>query len=145
MRRANWLDGLLVFALSCAYLWLLPDSFQFFDEGIVADTAERLYRGEILYRDIFAYWNPGGFWLCAAVFHIAGVSVASLRISLLLFGAAAAVGVWHLARDHCGRPLAILAGLAAPLVCYPIWWMASPHWYSAFTALAAAADSGWAS
>jgi hypothetical protein len=138
MRRADWLDGTLVFALSCAYLGLLPDCFQIADEGLVADTAERLYRGEVLYRDIFAYWNPGGFWLCAAVFHVAGVSVAALRISLLLFGAIAAVGVWRLARDHGGRPIAILAGLAAPLVCYPIWWMASPHWYSAFTAVAAA-------
>ena len=42
MRRTNWLDGLLVFALSCAYLWLLPDCFQIADEGVVADTAERL-------------------------------------------------------------------------------------------------------
>jgi len=138
MRRTNWLDGVLVFVLSCAYLSLLPDCFQVVDEGIVADTAERLYRGETLYRDIFAYWNPGGFWLCAAVFHAAGVSVAALRISLLLFGAVAAVCLWQLARDHCGRPLAVLAGLAAPLVCYPIWWMASPHWYSAFAAVAAA-------
>jgi hypothetical protein len=137
-RGMRWLDGLLVFALSAAYLTLLPDCFNLFDEGMVADTAERIYRGEVLYRDIFAYWNPGGFWLCAAIYELAGISVASLRVSLALFGALAAVGVWLLARDHCGRPPAILAGLAGPLVLYPLWWMASPHWYSTFFAIAAA-------
>jgi len=137
-RGIRWLDGLLVFALSAAYLMSLPDCFNLFDEGCVADAAERIYRGEVLYRDIFAYWNPGGFWLCAAIYKLAGISVASLRVSLALFGALAAVGVWLLARDHSGRAPAILAGLAGPLVLYPLWWMASPHWYSTFLAIAAA-------
>ena len=138
MKRNTWIDALLVLGLSLAYLRLLPDCFSAFDEGLLADPAERVYRGEMLHRDIQPYWNPGSFWLCAALFHIGGVNVATLRISLALFGAAAAVGVWRLARDHCGRTLAILAGLAAPLVCFPIWWMASPHWYSTFTTIAAA-------
>ena len=138
MKREAWIDALLVFALSLAYLSLLPHCFSVFDEGILAETAERIYLGEILYRDFFAYWNPGGFWLNAAFFHIAGISVQALRVPLTLLGAVAAVGGWRLARDHSGRLLAILAGLAVTLVCYPLWWMASSHWYSTFSAIAAA-------
>lgn len=133
-----WLDGLLVFALAYVYLELLPDCFGLFDESLVAATAERLYAGEILYRDVFSYWNPGVFWLHAGLFSVAGVSVEAVRLPLTLFGAAAAVGVWRLARDHSGRAPAILAGLALPLVCYPVWWKASPHWYSTFAVIAAA-------
>jgi len=136
--RMAWLDALLVLGLSFAFLRLLPDSFSVYDEGTLADTAERVYRGEVLYRDVFAYWNPGGFWLGALLFKLAGVSVQTLRISLAVFGAAAAVGVWRLARDHTGRILAVLAGLCAPLVCYPVWYEASSHWYSTFTGIAAA-------
>jgi hypothetical protein len=138
MKRTHWIDALLVFGLALAYLRLQPDCFSVFDEGLLVDPAERVYRGEMLHRDMKPYWNPGGFWLGAALFHVGGVNVATLRISLALFGAVAAVGVWRIARDHCGRVLAILAGLATSLVCLPIWWMASPHWYSTFTAIAAA-------
>jgi hypothetical protein len=136
--RAVWIEGLLVLGLSLGYLALLPDYFNFFDEGTLADISERVQKGEMLHRDIWSYWNPGGFWLCAALFELFGASVQTLRVSLALFGSLAAVGVWRLARDHAGRILAMPAGLAAPMVCYPIWWMASPHWYSTFTAIAAA-------
>jgi 4-amino-4-deoxy-L-arabinose transferase-like glycosyltransferase len=136
-RRAAWLDALLVFAIAFAYLRLLPDCFNLFDEGVLADAAERLHRGEILYRDIFTYWNPGGFWIAAGLFGIGGTTVQTLRLSLSVFGAASAVAVWRLARDHADRTLAVLAGLAGPLVCYPVWWMASAHWYSTFAAIAA--------
>ncbi len=138
MKRENWIDAILVFALSLAYLSLLPHCFSVFDEGILAETAERIYLGEVLYRDFFAYWNPGGFWLNAAFFHLAGISVGALRVPLTLLGAVAAVGVWRLARDHSGRLLAVVAGLAVTMVCYPLWWMASSHWYSTYAAIAAA-------
>jgi len=138
MKRTTWIDALLVFGLSLAYLRLFPDCFSVFDEGLLADPADRIFHGEMLHRDIQPYWNPGGFWLVSALFHIGGVSVATLRTSLALFGAAAALGVWRLARDHGGRTLPILAGLATALLCLPIWWMASPHWYSTFAAIAAA-------
>jgi len=138
MKRDAGFDALLVFSASAAFLSVLPQCFNVFDEGLVAETAARIQQGDVLYRDFFSYWNPGGFWLNAILFEIAGASVQTLRISLSLMGAVAAVGVWQLARDHCGRLLAIGAGLAIPLVCYPVWWMASSHWYSTFTAIAAA-------
>jgi hypothetical protein len=132
------LDALLVFSISMGYLSLLPHCFMVFDEGTMADSSERILLGEVLYRDFFSYWNPGGFWLNASLFRIAGTSVQTLRVSLSILGAIAAVGVWRLTRDHCGRLLAILSGAAVTFVCYPMWWMASSHWYSTFSAIAAA-------
>ena len=129
MKQRDWIDALAVLALSLAYLSLLPDCFSVFDEGILAETSARIYGGELLYRDFFGYWNPGGFWLNAALFHVGGVSVQTLRIPLSIMGAVAAVGVWRLARDHSPRIPAVLAGPTAtdfrriaeqePLGCWP--------------------------
>ena len=47
MKRENWIDAILVFALSLAYLSLLPHCFSVFDEGILAETAERIYLGGV--------------------------------------------------------------------------------------------------
>lgn len=127
-----------MFTIVLVYLRLLPDCFSLFDEGVLADVADRINRGTVLYREIFTYWNPGGFWLAAGMFRLTGTTVATLRISLAILGAAAAVLVWRLARDYAERGPALVAGVAAALICYPLWWMASSHWYATFAALAAA-------
>jgi hypothetical protein len=138
VKRRRWLEGLGVFAVSLLYLRALPDCFSLFDEGIFASIAERLLRGEQLHRDVFTHYFPATFWLLKLLFEVAGCSVASLRVSLALLAAAAATAVWRLARDHTGAAPAVLAGVSVTFVCYPLWWMASPHWYSTFTALAVA-------
>ena len=135
--RSVWLDGLLVFVLAYGFLALLPDCFDLFDEALVASISERLLGGEVLYRDLFIYWTPGVFWFQQWVFEIAGVSVAAVRIPFLLCAALISVGVWRLCAGQCARTTAILAGLGTPLVCIPVWWMSSPHWYATLASVLA--------
>ena len=136
--RDEWLDAACVFLLAYGFSSLLPDCFDLFDESLVASVSERLVEGELLYRDIFVYWLPGAFWLQEWIFERAGVSVAALRVPFLLAAGGLAVGVWRLCGGQCGRSTAILAGVATPIVCVPVWWMSSPHWYSTLTAILAA-------
>ncbi|MBI3781890.1 MAG: hypothetical protein HY270_00660 [Deltaproteobacteria bacterium] len=142
VKRSTWpagaIDGLAVFVLSVLYLRALPDCFSFFDEGIFATIADRLVRGDRLYSDVVTHYMPGSFWLLMLAFKTAGSSVATLRWCLTLLASVAAVAIWSLARQQANRAAAILAGLSPIVVCYPIWWMASPHWFSTFAALGAA-------
>jgi hypothetical protein len=112
------------------------------DEGILLNGADRILRGQRLYTDFFAYLPPGGFLLVAGWFAIAGISLVSARVLLIL----AIVG------------LACFTFMACRLVSRSVLWSAllvlgwvvmsqgvgtqiSHHWFTALFAMICA----WAS
>src|SRR5882757_9394700 len=64
--------------LSC--LPFLRIIFWFGDEGLLLQGADRLLRGEKLYRDFFELLPPGGFLLTAGWFGLTNVSFFSARV-----------------------------------------------------------------
>ena len=68
----------LLSGLSC--LPFLRSVFSLGDEGILLQGADRLLRGERLYRDFFEFLPPGGFLLTAGWFGLTNVSHFSARV-----------------------------------------------------------------
>jgi len=68
----------LLSGLSC--LPFLRSIFWLADEGVLLQGAERLLRGEKLYRDFFEILPPGGFLLTAGWFGLTDVSFSSARV-----------------------------------------------------------------
>ncbi len=103
----NWAVSLLLFAFVAALLMAAhANHFELTsDEGIILDAAQRIVNGERLYADFFGYMSPGSYLLQAAVFKLAGVSLWSGRLIVILgFAIQCALLWWLVAR--LGNPLA---------------------------------------
>src|SRR5439155_24534970 len=65
--------GIALFLLSCAYLWIFRRYTSMEpDEGIILQGAQRILRGEVLYRDFFSFFTPGSYYLQALISRIFG-------------------------------------------------------------------------
>jgi hypothetical protein len=133
------------------------------EEGLVLHVAERLLRGEHLYRDVAFFTGPLPFELLAVMFRLFGSEIAVARgFMALLHGAASALAYLFARRSLAGPfahgAAAVLA--ASPLLLFPLLTMfyytplalhlatfaafavlcgiASPAWAAAAGALAAA-------
>ena len=124
------------------------------DEGIVLEGAQRILRGEVLYRDFFSYFTPGSYYFLALLFKIFGSSFLVARTALVFFGGVYSTVAYLLARRVCSRVSAIfVAGIVtlttlayrfevlhnwdstlwACLAVYcAVRWLESPRWTWAF-------------
>ena len=60
---SEWGIALLLFVATCLYLHIFC-SFIFFggqDEGIIFQGADRILKGQVLYRDFFTFYTPGSY------------------------------------------------------------------------------------
>jgi len=144
-----------VFLVTLAYLWLFRRyTFLEPDEGIVLQGAQRLLRGEVLYRDFFSYFTPGSYYFLALLFKVFGSSFLVARIALVFFGGIYSVISYLLARRVCSRGIALWVAAVVTLTTIPyrfevlhnwdstLWaclavygavrWLESPHWKWAF-------------
>jgi hypothetical protein len=120
--------GLIVVGV-CApllrYVWWLGD------EGILLHGAERMLRGDRLYRDFFELYPPGGFIITEAWFRLAGISMVSVRTLAILTSAAIAAFVylacWEASK---GRWLSVYFALGWTVVSQGIWTQVNHHWFA---------------
>src|SRR5262249_61733064 len=92
----------LIFLLTCAYLTVFRRYTTMDpDEGIILQGAERILRGEVLYRDFFSFFTPGSYYLLAAAFKAFGNSLITARTTLVVFGGVFAVVTYLLTRRVC--------------------------------------------
>ena len=101
-----------IFAVTVAYLWIFRRYTSLEpDEGIVLEGAQRILRGEVLYRDFFSYFTPGSYYFLALLFKIFGSSFLVARTALVFFGGDlfdcrlpfGAPGLFAHERDLCRR------------------------------------------
>src|SRR5579872_415727 len=146
---------LLLFAFSVAYLWIFRRyTFMEPDEGIVLQGAQRILRGQVLYRDFFSFFTPGSYYLLALLFRIFGNSFAVARIALVFFGGIYSAVTYLLARRVCSRGASIIVAVLVAITSLPyrfevlhnwdstLWaclavycavrWLESQHWVWAF-------------
>src|SRR4029077_11939924 len=147
--------GVAIFAVTLAYLCLFRRYTSMEpDEGIVLEGAQRVLRGEVLYRDFFSYLTPGSYYFLALLFKVFGRSFLVARTALVLFGGIYSAVAYLLARRVCSRASAIFVAALVTLTTLPyrfevlhnwdstLWaclavycavrWLESPHWKWAF-------------
>ena len=144
-----------IFALTVAYLWIFRRYTSMEpDEGIVLEGAQRILRGEVLYRDFFSYFTPGLITFLALLFKVFGSSFLVARTALVFFGGVYSTVAYLLARRVCSRTSAIFVAAIVTLTTLPyrfevlhnwdstLWaclavycavrWLESLHWTWAF-------------
>jgi len=110
------------------------------DDGVLAQGAERVMRGELPHKDFVALWSGGLDYLNAAAFRLLGPSLATLRTVVaaawLVALAALFVAARHLVSAWAAAALTLCAALwTLPLSPHPL-----PSWYNlAFALLGVAA------
>ena len=117
-----------------------PNSY---DEGIILSNAHALLHGKVLYRDVYANYPPGTFWLVAMALKVLGSSYTVVR----LLGLGVHLGVaglsGRIAGRMSGRRISLLAtGFS---LVWGIRLLAIPFaWMLALLVLLAAIDRGLA-
>ncbi|MGH7653740.1 MAG: hypothetical protein ACREN6_03665 [Gemmatimonadaceae bacterium] len=109
------------------------------DDGVLAQSAERVLRGELPHRDFDALWSGGLDWLNAGAFRVLGVRLSSLRIVLFVAWLAGLVAMFDAARGFLPVWGAALVTWCASLWTLPLAPSPLPSWYNLFLALIASA------
>jgi len=132
--------SVLVCLLSAALLLHSRDTVFFaLDEGLLAQSAERVMQGQLPHRDFVDVYTGGLSALDALAFRVGGVSLMAIR-DLLCLVAILWVPVLWLIADRVASPwaagLVVLAAVAWSVPYYPL---GMPSWYVLFLACAGAA------
>lgn len=99
------------------------------DEGVLNMGAWRITEGQVPYRDFFAFYTPGSFYLVALAYKLFGVTLAAGRVLALLLGIALIASTASLALRVTRHPL--FAAVPVAVLCQAGlggWPFASHHW-----------------
>jgi len=131
---------LLTLAVSAAYVgWHLRRGWMPYDDGAMAQSAERLLQGQLPHRDFDDIYTGGLSYLNAAAFRLFGTNLWSMRIALFAVFLAWVPTVFAIARRFV-RPLTAAAvTLLAVVWSLPNYTAAMPSWYNLFLATFGAA------
>ncbi len=126
---------LAVLAISVAWVGVrLGRGWMPFDEGTLAQTAERLIQGQLPHRDFDDMYTGGLAWLNAAAFELFGTNLWSMRLVLMAAFVAWVPAVWYVARRFVSPVVAGAVTLAAVVWSVPNYTAAMPSWYNLFLA-----------
>src|SRR5947208_9206485 len=122
---------LLLFLVSFTYLLIFRRYTAMEpDEGIILQGAQRILRGDVLYRDFFSYFTPGSYYFTAFAFKIFGSSMIVARTTLVFYGAILPVITYLLARRVCSRRASLSAAGIVTLTTLPYRFLALHNWDS---------------
>lgn len=126
---------LVTLATAAAYVaWHLRRGWMPYDDGAMAQSAERLLQGQLPHRDFDDVYTGGLAWLDAAAFRAFGTNLWSMRIVLFAVFLAWVPVVFGIARRFV-RPLTAGAvTLLAVAWSLPNYTAAMPSWYNLFLA-----------
>jgi Dolichyl-phosphate-mannose-protein mannosyltransferase len=103
-----------------------------FDEGMLGQTAERVWHGELPHRDFDEPYTGALSYLHALAFGALGERLSSPRWLLYGFFLATLPALYLLARRVAGRLPAGLITLLATALSVPNYFAAMPSWYQLF-------------
>ncbi len=123
----------------CLHLFRFPFTLIWHDgdQAIYLEHAERMLRGEILYRDIFQFNLPGTEYLYELLFRCFGVHLWIGPLTLLFASIAVTLMVYALARLVLPGAAAMLPPVAYLVFCQRTAMDGSHHWYSTLLVLLA--------
>jgi hypothetical protein len=132
----------LFVVLAICVAWLgrnLGRGWMPFDDGALAQSAERLLQGELPHRDFDDPYTGGLAFLNAGAFRLFGLSLWSMRLALLAAFVAWVPAVYYIT-SRLVRPLAAGAiTILAVAWSVPNYTAAMPSWYNLFLATFGAA------
>ncbi len=134
-RALPWVLGALALAYRLAYPLAIGPA----DESYLLFGAQRVLRGEVIYRDFFELLTPLAFQFYAGVLAIGGATLLAARVADALVNAIGCGLLFVLARRVAGPAEAVVASVAFVMLALPCWPYASPHWLSTTLWLGAAA------
>ncbi len=120
------------------YLHSFRSGMDLLDEGFEYQLASRILQGEVPYRNFFTVVTPLAFYWQALLIAVFGPGLIVGRTANLLCGVVTAVLLYVVGRRLAGRPLALLAALAAIPWGVPWWPQPNYSWYVIALELAAA-------
>jgi 4-amino-4-deoxy-L-arabinose transferase-like glycosyltransferase len=121
----------VIFVLTLVYLWFFRRYTSIEpDEGIVLQGAQRILRGEMLYRDFFSYFTPGSYYFLALLFKVFGSSFLVARTPLVFFGGIYSAVAYLLARRVCSRGSALFVAGLVTLTTLPYRFEVLHNWDS---------------
>lgn len=124
--------ALLCMPFSRAIFWLG-------DEGVLLHGADRMLRGSRLYADLFEFLPPGGFAITAVWFGMAGVSLLSARILIILTIVGIACFTYLACRQASkNAPLSAFLVIGWVAMSQGTWTQVSHHWFTTLFAMVAA-------
>jgi hypothetical protein len=99
-RIKDWMISILIFIIFFfGYLVRSRYELTLWDEGYNAYTAERVYDGQVPYRDFHVIYAPGRFFVQALMFRIFGVNLAVERAYMVILIALFALITYFIARQ----------------------------------------------
>jgi hypothetical protein len=115
-------------------LWRAPGAPM--EEGFMLTFPELVLKGFVPHRDFLHLYGPGDLWLLAAVYKVAGVSVAAERVVGYLQQLGVAFGVfavlrWCVPAGPRGRWLAAAGGATAAVIVIPPIGLVALAWVGA--------------
>ncbi|WP_327754439.1 hypothetical protein VVT58_10240 [Sphingobium sp. SJ10-10] len=104
-------------------IWLLAD------EGIWLHAAQRILRGEILYRDFFEFHPPLGFLIVTGWVYLFGPSLVAARLLVMLVMVTTAWFTFSCCKIASGRPsLSAVITVSWIAAGQGLWTQVSHHW-----------------
>jgi Dolichyl-phosphate-mannose-protein mannosyltransferase len=126
---------LVVWTLSIAWLGLfLRDNWVPHDDGMLAESAERVLQGQLPHRDFDEVYTGGLSYLHAAAFKLFGTNLFSIRLMLLVFFAAWVPVLFYCASRFIGPLGAALVTFLGVAWSVPVYPTGMPSWYCLFFA-----------
>jgi len=104
------------------------------DEGIVLQGAQRILRGQVVYRDFFSYFTPGSYYWLAFLFKIFGSSFTLARTVLAVIGAGFSVVSYMLMRRVCSTEVSFFVASLVTLTTLPFRFLVLHNWDSTLCA-----------
>src|SRR6185369_8063609 len=111
----------------------------FGDEGLVAQSAYRIYLGQVPFRDYFTALTPGSYYWYAILFKLFGPSFLVLRLGVMAASLSLLMATWLVLAKFRVTSLPAYLVPACFLAYFggPCWFIASHHWLSAVLCIAA--------
>jgi hypothetical protein len=126
---------LVVWVLSLIWLGaFLRDNWVPHDEGMLAQSAERVLQGQLPHRDFDEVYTGGLSYLHAAAFKLFGTNLFSLRLMLFAFFLLWVPVLYYCASRFAGPLGAGLATLLGVAWSVPVYPASMPSWYCLFFA-----------
>ena len=124
---------LATWAASAAFVgWHLNQGWIPHDDGILAQSAQRVLDGQLPHRDFVEIYTGGLTFLNAAVFRVFGENLIWLRIPMFIVFVAYVPCVYAIARYFAPRSVSLLAALFAVAWGPATYPAAMPSWYLLF-------------
>ncbi len=131
----GWFLFALVFVLSALYMAQeLKRGWVPWDEGVLAESAEHVLRGELPHRDYHELYTGLLSYVNAGAFRTFGTNLASMRYVLFIFFLAWIPAFYYAASRFVSAPVASAVTLLAVVWGLPNYAAPMPSWYNLFFA-----------